>query len=73
MQDITCAPSLEDVSREFGRSKETLIRIFKKHLGITPKSFLNNSRVEKAKILLKRFRYGSELRRSLPLQYDFIT
>lgn len=54
LQDIACAPSLEDVSREFGRPKETLIRIFKKHLGITPKSFLNNSRVEKAKILLKR-------------------
>ena len=54
LQDITSAPSLEDVSREFGRPKETLIRTFKKHLGITPKSFLNNSRVEKAKILLKR-------------------
>nr|WP_321461635.1 helix-turn-helix transcriptional regulator [uncultured Vibrio sp.] len=54
MQDIACAPSLDAVSKEFGRSKETLIRIFKKHLGITPKSFVNNSRVEKAKILLKR-------------------
>ncbi|WP_418382619.1 AraC family transcriptional regulator [Vibrio natriegens] len=54
LQDIACAPSLEDVSRELGRPKETLIRIFKRHLGITPKSFLNNSRVEKAKILLKR-------------------
>ncbi len=54
LQDITSAPSLEVVSKEFGRPKETLIRIFKKHFGITPKSFLNNSRVEKAKILLKR-------------------
>ncbi len=54
LQDIACAPSLDAVSKEFGRSKETLIRIFKKHLGITPKSFVNNSRVEKAKILLKR-------------------
>ncbi len=54
LQDIACAPYLEAVSRELGRPKETLIRIFKRHLGITPKSFLNNSRVEKAKILLKR-------------------
>ncbi len=54
LQDITCAPSLEDISSEFGRPKETLIRVFKKHLGITPKSFLNNTRVEQAKILLKR-------------------
>ena len=54
LQDIACAPSLDAVSKEFGRPKETLIRIFKKHLGITPKSFVNNSRVEKAKILLKR-------------------
>ena len=54
LQDIACAPSLEALSREFGRPKETLIRNFKRHFGITPKSFLNNSRVEKAKILLKR-------------------
>ncbi len=53
LQDIAIAPSLEVLSKEFGRPKETLIRSFKKHLGITPKSFLNNSRVEKAKILLK--------------------
>lgn len=51
--DIACAPSLDLVSQELGRPKETLIRLFKKQLGITPKSFLNNSRIEKAKILLK--------------------
>ncbi|QEW06625.1 AraC family transcriptional regulator [Nitrincola iocasae] len=53
LQDLAYAPSLETVSKEFGRPKETLIRVFKKHYGITPKSFLNNSRIEKAKILLK--------------------
>lgn len=53
LQDLAYAPSLETVSKEFGRPKETLIRIFKKHYGITPKSFLNNSRIEKAKSLLK--------------------
>lgn len=54
LQDITCAPSLDVVAKEFGRPKETLIRIFKKHFGITPKAFLNNHRIEKAKMLLKR-------------------
>lgn len=54
LQDIASAPSLDAISKELGRSKETLIRLFKKHLGITPKSFLNNYRVEKAKILLRR-------------------
>lgn len=53
LQDLAYAPSLETVAKEFGRSKETLIRTFKKRYGITPKSFLNNSRIEKAKILLK--------------------
>lgn len=54
LQDIATAPSLESVAQEFARSKETLIRLFKKRFGITPRSFLNNSRVEKAKMLLKR-------------------
>ncbi|WP_165313591.1 AraC family transcriptional regulator [Vibrio ziniensis] len=53
LQDIASAPSLETLSKELGKPKETLIRSFKKYFGITPKSFLNNSRVEKAKILLK--------------------
>lgn len=53
LQDITCSPSLEVVSKEFGRPKETLIRVFKRRYSITPKSFLNNSRIEKAKFLLK--------------------
>ncbi|WP_368484435.1 MULTISPECIES: AraC family transcriptional regulator [Vibrio] len=53
LQDIASAPSLDVVSQELGRPKETLIRLFKKQLGITPKAFLNNSRIERAKILLK--------------------
>ncbi|WP_241903273.1 AraC family transcriptional regulator [Vibrio breoganii] len=53
LQDIANPPSLDVISQEFERPKETLIRNFKRRFGITPKSFLNNNRVEKAKFLLK--------------------
>lgn len=53
LKDMVYPPSLEILSQEFGRPKESLIRRFKSRFNITPKSFLNNSRVEKAKILLK--------------------
>ncbi|WP_114764176.1 AraC family transcriptional regulator [Vibrio rhodolitus] len=53
LQDIANPPSLDIIAQEFGRPKETLIRNFKRHFGITPKSFLNNNRVEKAKCLLR--------------------
>lgn len=53
LQDIANPPSLDVISQEFERPKETLIRNFKSRFGITPKSFLNNNRVEKAKFLLK--------------------
>ena len=54
LEDITNPPPLDVISQKIGRSTETLIRLFKKHYGITPKSFLNNHRIEKAKLLLKR-------------------
>lgn len=53
LQDIANPPSLDVLSQELERTKETLIRNFKSRFGITPKSFLNNNRVEKAKFLLK--------------------
>lgn len=53
LKDIANSPSLDCISKEFGRSEETLIRNFKRRFGITPKSFLNNNRVERAKFLLK--------------------
>lgn len=53
LMNIANPPSLDDLSKEFARSKESLIRIFKSNFGITPKSFINNNRVEKAKFLLK--------------------
>lgn len=46
-------PSLAILAGEMGVSTAYLIRHFKQHFSITPKSFLNNSRVEKAKLLLK--------------------
>jgi len=53
LENTVNPPSLNDMSLEFGRSKESIIRNFKRCFGITPKSFLNNYRVEMAKILLK--------------------
>ena len=53
LENIATPPSLNIISQEFGRSNESLIRSFKRRFGITPKSFLNNNRVEKAKLLLK--------------------
>jgi len=58
LEDIVHPPSLETLSQELGRPKETLIRNFKNQFGIPPKSFLNNNRIEKAKYLL---RYGMNI------------
>ncbi|WP_435236532.1 AraC family transcriptional regulator [Psychromonas sp. PT13] len=53
LENTVNPPSLNVMSLEFGRSKESIIRNFKRCFGITPKSFLNNYRVERAKILLR--------------------
>ncbi len=53
LEDIVQPPSLTVIADRLGRPKESLIRNFKSRFGITPKAFLNNSRVEKAKFLLK--------------------
>ncbi len=53
LADITNPPSLKDLALELDRSQEGLIRHFKQHFGITPKAFVNNHRIEKAKLLLK--------------------
>ncbi|WP_333909671.1 helix-turn-helix domain-containing protein [Vibrio sp. SCSIO 43137] len=58
LEDIVHPPSLETLSQQLGRPKETLIRNFKNQFGIPPKSFLNNNRIEKAKYLL---RYGMNI------------
>ena len=53
MTDLSQSPSLGDLAEEFGCARETLIRTFKESYGITPKSFVSNARVEKAKLLLR--------------------
>lgn len=46
-------PSLDEFALRFSLRKETLIRTFKQDTGLTPGSFLNNSRVEYAKARLR--------------------
>ncbi|MGX9417417.1 helix-turn-helix domain-containing protein [Vibrio sp. WJH972] len=53
LEDIIHPPSLDTLAVQIGRTKEAMIRSFKHQFGITPKSFLNNYRVERAKQLLK--------------------
>ncbi|MGF1771636.1 AraC family transcriptional regulator [Vibrio wakamikoensis] len=53
LKDIENAPQLDAIANQLTYSPETLIRKFKRQFGITPKSFLSNYRVEKAKVLLK--------------------
>lgn len=48
------APSLETLAEELSLRRETIVRHFRRHTGITPMAFLNNARVEYAKILLKQ-------------------
>lgn len=51
--NIVEPPSLSDISKAIGRPKESLIRNFRRRFGITPKAFITNTRVERAKLLLK--------------------
>ena len=53
IENISHSPSLDTLAIELEQAKETLIRRFKRDTGITPKSFLNNYRIEKSKILLR--------------------
>ena len=53
MADLSQPPSLGDLAEEFGCARETVIRTFKESYGITPKSFVSNARIEKAKLLLR--------------------
>lgn len=46
-------PTLDEFALRFSLRKETLIRTFKQDTGLTPGSFLNNSRVEYAKARLR--------------------
>ncbi|MBJ7221193.1 MULTISPECIES: AraC family transcriptional regulator [unclassified Brenneria] len=48
------APSLETLAKELNLRRETIVRHFRHHTGITPMAYLNNARVEYAKTLLKK-------------------
>ncbi|MDX5627286.1 MULTISPECIES: AraC family transcriptional regulator [unclassified Brenneria] len=48
------APSLATLAEELNLRRETIVRHFRRHTGLTPMAFLNNARVEYAKTLLKQ-------------------
>lgn len=45
---------LKEIASQFSQSQETIIRAFTKQLGISPKAYLNNVRIERSKLLLKQ-------------------
>ncbi len=53
LADMALPPGLDQIAQELDCRTETLIRYFKRDMGISPKAFLNNARIEQAKILLK--------------------
>lgn len=53
LEQKTAPPSLESLAKRLGCRQETLIRVFKKDTGLSPKAFANNLRIEHAKNLLK--------------------
>lgn len=53
INSIELPPSLEDLSKRFSLRPETILRSFKKAYGLTPKRFVLNARIEKAKIFMK--------------------
>ena len=54
LQNIEQPDCLADIARHFSLSQETIIRSFSKQLGISPKAYLNNVRIEKSKLLLQQ-------------------
>ena len=53
LADPESPPTLDTLAQEISLCKETLIRIFKQDTGLTPGSFLNITRIEYAKSLLR--------------------
>jgi AraC-like DNA-binding protein len=53
LKNIDENPSLETIALDIGYSKEYIIRLFKKELGITPHAFLLNAKTNKAKKILQ--------------------
>lgn len=53
LSDLSAPVPLGEISRHLGVREESVIRIFRKDTGFSPRAFLNNARVEKAKSLLR--------------------
>jgi len=53
LNDTENPPSLKSLAHTMGFTQETIIRHFRRAYGITPKAFVNNMRIEKAKRLLR--------------------
>lgn len=54
LKQIESPDCLADIGLQFSQSPETIIRAFTKQLGISPKAYLNNVRIEKSKLLLQQ-------------------
>lgn len=54
--DLSNPPALDQLAEAEGCSREALIRLFKRHYGITPIAFANNARIEHAKLMLRQGR-----------------
>ena len=50
--------TIESLHKEIGTSASTLLRLFKKELGVTPYAYLQKRRLEEAHLLLKSGRYS---------------
>jgi AraC-like DNA-binding protein len=50
--NIDFPPTLDEISKKYNLSKEHIIRVFKKELGLTPHAFITNYKINHAKNLL---------------------
>jgi AraC-like DNA-binding protein len=53
LDSIDSPITLDELAHAFGCRKETLIRVFRRAFHITPRAFVNNARIERAKRQLK--------------------
>lgn len=53
LQDLSAKPSLQELADEVQLSRETVIRLFKKAVGMPPMAFADNARILLAKTLLR--------------------
>lgn len=53
LQDLSAPPTLKMLAKRLGYRPETLIRLFKRDTGLSPKAFANNLRIEYAKQQLR--------------------